>query len=53
MTRIDPLTYGIDAMRNLLLDASEFRLVVSLAVLCVASVIFIALGSYSFSKIQI
>jgi ABC-2 type transport system permease protein len=53
MTRIDPLSYGIDAMRNLLLGTSEFTLVLSLAVLCVASVIFIALGSYSFSKIQI
>jgi ABC-2 type transport system permease protein len=53
MTRIDPLSYGIDAMRNLLLGASEFTLLVSLAVLCGASVLFVALGGYSFSKIQL
>ena len=53
MTRIDPLSYGIDAMRNLLLGTSEFTLIFSLAVLCVASVLFVALGSYSFSKIQL
>jgi ABC-2 type transport system permease protein len=53
MTRIDPLSYGIDAMRNLLLGASEFTLLISLAVLCGASVLFVALGGYSFSKIQL
>jgi ABC-2 type transport system permease protein len=53
ITRIDPLSYGIDALRYLLLGASEFTLFISLVVLCVAAFIFVALGSYSFSKIQL
>lgn len=53
ITRIDPLSYGIDALRNLLIGGSEFTLAVSLAVLCGAALIFVAFGSYSFSKIQL
>jgi ABC-2 type transport system permease protein len=53
LTHIDPLSYGIDALRNVLLAKSEFELAVSLAVLAVAALIFVALGSYSFSKIQL
>ena len=53
LTHIDPLSYGIDALRYLLIGASEFTLVLSLGVLCVAALIFVALGSYSFSKIQL
>jgi ABC-2 type transport system permease protein len=53
ITRIDPLTYGIDALRNLLIGTSEFTLLVSLAVLCFAALVFVAFGSYSFSKIQL
>jgi len=52
-TRIDPLSYGIDAMRNVLIGASEFTIVVSLVVLCVSALLFVTLGSYSFSKIQL
>ena len=53
ITRIDPLSYGIDALRNLLIGTSEFTLIFSFAVLSVAALLFVALGSYSFSKIQL
>jgi len=53
LTRIDPLTYGIDALRNLLIGTSEFTLVLSFGVLCITALLFVALGSYSFSKIQL
>jgi ABC-2 type transport system permease protein len=53
ITRMDPLTYGIDALRNLLIGTSEFTLLVSLIVLSGAALIFVAFGSYSFSKIQL
>jgi len=53
LTRIDPLSYGVDALRNVLIGASEFAPLVSLAVLCVAAFLFVAFGSYSFSKIQL
>jgi ABC-2 type transport system permease protein len=53
LTRIDPLSYGIDALRSVLLGTSEFAPLVSAAVLAFAALIFVALGSYSFSKIQL
>lgn len=53
LTRIDPLTYGIDALRNILIGTSEFAPELSFVVLAAAALIFVALGSYSFSKIQI
>jgi ABC-2 type transport system permease protein len=53
LTRIDPLSYGVDALRNLLIGTSQFAPELSLLVLVAAAVIFVGLGSYSFSKIQI
>jgi ABC-2 type transport system permease protein len=53
LTRIDPLSYGIDALRNVLLGTSQFPPGMSAAVLAVAALIFVAFGSYSFSKIEI
>ncbi|MEO5860430.1 MAG: ABC transporter permease [Pyrinomonadaceae bacterium] len=53
LTRIDPLSYGIDALRNLLLGTSYFSPVLSLAVLCLSACLFVGLGSYSFSKIEV
>lgn len=53
VTRIDPLSYGIDGLRSVLLGASQFEPVISLAVLVGVAVLFLALGSYSFSRIQL
>ena len=53
LTRIDPLTYGIDGLRSILLGTSQFAPELSLAVLAVTALIFVGLGSYSFSKIEI
>jgi ABC-2 type transport system permease protein len=53
ITRIDPLTYGIDGLRSILIGASQFDPMLSLGVLGLAALIFVALGSYSFSKIQL
>ena len=52
-TRIDPLSYGIDALRNVLLGSSQFSAELSLAVLAFCALLFIAIGGYSFSKIQL
>ena len=43
LTRIDPHSYGIDALRNVLISTSEFTIAVSLAVLCVSALLFIVL----------
>ena len=53
LTRLDPLSYGVDALRYTLLGTSQFAPEVSAAVLTVAALIFVGLGSYSFSKIQL
>ncbi|CAN5340081.1 ABC transporter permease [soil metagenome] len=53
LTRIDPLTYGIDGLRSILIGTSQFAPELSFAVLAGSALIFVALGSYSFSKIQI
>ena len=53
ITRIDPLTYGVDAMRALLISSSQYSIGVDVSVLFVITAIFVGLGSYFFSKIQV
>lgn len=53
VTRIDPLSYGIDGLRFVLIGVNQFEPALSLIVLCAVALLFLALGSYSFSKIQI
>jgi ABC-2 type transport system permease protein len=53
VTRIDPLTYGIDGLRGAFIGASHFGAAADVAVLCGVASVFLALGAYSFSKIQI
>jgi ABC-2 type transport system permease protein len=53
IARVDPLSYGIDAMRALLINSSHYGLGADLAVLAAFTVLFLGLGSYFFSKIQI
>jgi len=52
-TRIDPLTYGIDGLRGAFIGASHFSATIDAAVLGAVASVFLALGAYSFSKIQI
>jgi ABC-2 type transport system permease protein len=52
-TRIDPLTYGIDGLRGAFLGMSHFGGVTDLAMLSVVACLFLGLGAYSFSRIQI
>ncbi len=53
LTRVDPLSYGIDAFRTILGGVSTFGLGLDLTVLSIITIIFIGIGSYAFSKIQI
>ena len=52
-TRIDPLTYGIDGLRGAFIGMSHFGAATDAAVLCGVASVFLGLGAYSFSKIQI
>ncbi len=53
ITKLDPLTYGIDGVRNLFLGSSNFSLSLDFAVVGILTVGFLALGSYLFEKIQV
>ena len=52
-TRIDPLSYGIDGLRGTLIGASEIGLATDALVLTVVASLFLALGAWAFSRIQI
>jgi ABC-2 type transport system permease protein len=50
---IDPLTYGVDGLRAILIQSSHFGLPTDMLVLVVLTGVLLSLGSYLFSKIQI
>jgi len=53
IARFDPLSYCVDALRHLLSNITNFGIGMDILVLSVITFIFLALGSYFFSKIQI
>lgn len=53
VTKIDPLTYGIDALRILFIGAGHFSLLTNTLVLSGVTLLFLFLGSYLFSKIEV
>jgi ABC-2 type transport system permease protein len=53
LTKLDPLSYGIDAFRTLLDGASHFGLGQDILVLSIFTIVFLGLGAWSFSKIEI
>jgi ABC-2 type transport system permease protein len=53
VTRLDPLTYGIDGLRGAFIGISHFSAATNAAVMCGVATVFLTLGAYSFSKIQI
>ena len=53
ITRIDPLTYGVDGLRGALGGITHFGVSVDLLVLSVLSAIILGIGSYLFNKVQI
>lgn len=53
LTTIDPLSYGIDSFRALLVNTSHFGLGLDFVVLAVVTAVFLGVGSYLFSKIEV
>lgn len=53
ITSIDPLSYGVDGLRGVLISTSHFGLVTDVSVLCLIAVVFLGTGSYLFSRIQL
>src|SRR2546428_2885440 len=50
-TRVDPLTYGVDGVRGLLIGRTHFGVALDVAVLLGVGVLFVAAGAWRFSKI--
>jgi len=52
VTSLDPLTYGVDGMRTVLLGVSHFGAALDAAVLVVVAAVLLTVGSRLFSKIE-
>jgi len=50
---LNPLTYGVDGLRGALVGQMQFGFGIDLAVLTGVTVLFLVIGSYLFSKIEI
>jgi len=53
ITQLDPLSYGIDAFRILLINSGHYGLGTDIVVLGAVTAVFLWLGSYFFKKIQV
>lgn len=53
VTKIDPLTYGIDGVRGALIPASTFGMGTDFVILSILTIFLLILGSYFFERIQI
>jgi len=53
IARLDPLSYGIDALRALLINMGHYGLGVDFVVLGAITLLFLWLGSYFFKKMQV
>lgn len=53
IAQVDPLSYGVDALRTLLINVTHFGLALDIGVLAVITILFLGLGSYFFSKIEV
>jgi ABC-2 type transport system permease protein len=53
IAKINPLTYGVDLLRGLLIAANHFSLGLDLAIMAGVTMLFMVLGGYFFSKIQV
>ena len=49
---INPLSYGVDGLRDTLTGASHFGLFIDILVLSIVTAIILAIGSFLFSKIE-
>jgi len=53
LTRVDPLTYGIDGVRGTMIGASHFGVALDVGVLLGVGVLFVTAGAWRFSKIEV
>jgi ABC-2 type transport system permease protein len=53
LTRVDPLTYGVDGVRGALIGVTHFGITMDLLALAAVAVVLLGVGAWRFSKIEI
>jgi len=53
ITQIDPLTYGVDGLRDAFVGGGVFSVAMNLGILVAVTAVLLVIGSYLFSKIEI
>jgi ABC-2 type transport system permease protein len=53
LTRLDPLTYGVDGVRGVLVGGAHFGIGFDVAVLLAVGVLFVCAGAWRFSRIEV
>jgi ABC-2 type transport system permease protein len=53
LTRMDPLTYGVDALRGVLIGTTRFGVGLDILALAFAGIVLLMLGALRFSKIEV
>ncbi len=53
LTRLNPVTYGVDAIRGLMLGIRTFDLIVDFAVLSVFAIAIVAIGTVAFRRMKV
>ena len=53
ITRLDPLSYGVDGLRGALIRTWQFSGAIDVVVLAAIAVLFLSTGAYLFSKIEV
>ncbi len=52
IAEVDPLTYGVDALRGVLSNSTQFSMFTNLSVMIILAFLILVIGSYLFSKIE-
>ena len=53
LTRLDPLTYGVDGVRSVLIGVTHFGITADAVVLAGVAILLLSAGAWRFSKIEI
>ncbi len=53
ITHLDPLTYGVDGLRGVLINVWHFNAALDISLLAAIATVFIGAGAYLFSKIEV
>ena len=53
ITRVNPLSYGVDGLRGTLIGTWHFNYLLDMGLLCCVAAVFLMSGAYFFSKIEI